>query len=104
MRRGSAVGMGGEASTSAELGGGVFGCTCRASAVAFCLFARSAFRVAASAALFRMSGVVEVSEAAGGTTGATAGITLGAAGSRDRAALKIIEQITKRVRARLGQV
>src|SRR3954471_10084927 len=104
MRSGSAVGMGERASKSIELGGGVFGCTGRASAAAFCLFARSALRVAASAALFRTSGVVEVSEAAGGTAGAAAGITLGAAGSRDRAALQITEQISKRVRARLRQV
>src|SRR3954470_12380133 len=112
MRRGSAVGMGEGASKSTELGGEVFGCTCRASAAAFCLFARSALRVAASAALFRTSGVVEVSEAVGGTAGAAAGITRGAAagitrgatGSRDRVALQVTKQISKRVRARLTQV
>ena len=38
---------------SVELGGGVFGRTHLASAAAFCFLARSAFEVAASAALFR---------------------------------------------------
>src|SRR4051812_40090365 len=102
MRRGSTVGMGGEASTSTELGGGVFGCTRRASAAAFCLFACSAFEVAVLAALFRMGGgAVEILEAAGGTVGAAAGTTPGAIGSRDRAALQFIKQISTRVWARL---
>jgi hypothetical protein len=112
MRRGSAVGMGESASKSMELGAGAFGRTCRASATAFCLFARSALRVAASAARFRTSGVVEVSEAVGGTAGAAAGTTRGAAtgvtrgatGSRDRVALRVTKQISKRVRARFTQV
>jgi len=94
MRMGSAVGM------SAELGGGVFGRACRASAVAFCFLARSAFNMAASEALFREGAAVEVLEAAGGTVGGAAGTTPGATGSRDRAALQHEEQISTRDRAR----